>query len=75
MGFRSALKFIRYLDDANYNFMRVAVFIQQAEFHHRVVAVDMAFYVYNLVVLQVFLDVFLEINRALAKSTSSGLGL
>ena len=54
-----ALEFVWYLNDADYNFVWIAVLVEQTEFDHRIVALDIAFHIHHPIVLEVFLDVFL----------------
>ena len=61
------LEFVGYLDDADHDFVRVAIFVYQAELYHGVVSLYLAFYVYDLVVLQVFLQLFLENGQGVGK--------
>ena len=62
-----ALEFVRDLDDTHYDFVRIAVFVYQAELHHGVVPLYLAFHIYDLVVLQVFLQFFLEKGQGIGK--------
>jgi len=47
--------------------MRVAVFVNQAEFHHRIVTVDVAFNIDDLVTLKMFLDILLENDQCVGE--------
>ena len=60
-------EFVRYLNDADHHFVWIAVFIQQTEFHHGVVAADVALHVDHLVVLEVFLQLFLKTVKRIGK--------
>lgn len=52
------LVFIWYLDNADNNFMRIAVFVQQTELYHWIFLSQVILHMRDLVVKQMFLDVF-----------------
>jgi hypothetical protein len=62
-----ASEFVGYLYDAYDDFVRVAVFVYEAEFYHGVVALYLAFDVDDLVVLQMLLQFFLEDGQGVGK--------
>ena len=64
---RCESEFVGDLDDSNYDLVRVAVFINQAELHHGIVAVDVAFYIDNLRALYVLLYVFLKNDQCISE--------
>lgn len=53
-------EFVGNLDDAHYNFVRVAIFVEEAETNHGVVFARVGLYVNNLVVLQMFFNLLLK---------------
>ena len=61
------LKLIWYLYDPDDDLVRVAIFVKQAEFHHRVIALDVALHVNHLIILKVFLDFLLENKKCVCK--------
>jgi hypothetical protein len=71
----SSLELIRYLDDPQHDLVRVAVFVQQAELDHRVVAANVAFNVNHLVVLQVFFQFLLEYVERVGEIDFKGTGI
>lgn len=44
------LELIWYLNDADHDFMRIAIFIQQTEFHHGIVFFQLCLHIDNLII-------------------------
>lgn len=61
------LEFVRNLNDADNNFVWITILVDEAELNHGVVAVDVAFHIHHLVILQVFLDVALKNGQCVGK--------
>jgi hypothetical protein len=55
------------LYDPYHDLVGVAILVDETELDHRVVALDVALDVYNLVVLQMLLDVFLEYEQGVCE--------
>src|SRR4051812_31300937 len=66
-NFTIASKLIRNLYYAHHDLVRVSVLVEEAEFHHGVVALDVAFHVDDLVVLQMFLYFFLKYEQGVSE--------
>ena len=60
-------EFIRYLDDADNDFMRITIRIQQVEFHHWIIFAQVVLDVCDLVVQQMFLDFFTQDMKGIGK--------
>lgn len=69
------LKLIRYLNNAYHHFVWVTVFIQQAEFNRRIIAVELRFHIYNLIILQMLLNFFLKNEQCVGKINFNGAGV
>jgi hypothetical protein len=54
------LKLIWDLDDPYHNFVGIAILIDEVEFDHRIVALQIAFNVYDLISLKMFFNLLLE---------------
>ena len=57
---KGVLKFVGYLNDADHDFMGIAVFVEQAEFDHRVISTDIGFHMYHGIILQMFFNLLLK---------------
>ena len=60
MRFRTVLELIRDLNNTDNNLMRVTIFVYQAELHHWIIPVKVAFDIHYLIILEVFCDLFLQ---------------
>jgi hypothetical protein len=69
------LKLVWYLDNTDNNFVRIAIVINEAEFHHWVITFKMCFHIRNGVVLQVFLYFLLQDVKRICKINFQRTGI
>lgn len=60
-------EFIRYLNDADHDLMWISIAINQLEFYSRIVAIDIAFDVDNLISLHMLFYFLLKDNERISK--------
>ena len=66
------LELVWYLNNSKDDIVWISIFIYQTEFHHGIIAFNMAFDIHDPIVVQMFFDLLLQLRQGIGKIDFQG---